>query len=462
MGRWGTPIAAFRMTTLLAFLFTLALLIVIHELGHYSVARWAKVRILRFSVGFGRPLYKRVDAHGTEWVVAGIPLGGYVKMLDERESEQPIAESERPFAFNRQSLGKRAAIVVAGPVANFLLAIVLLWGLYLHGVSALRPVLDTPAAATPAALAGIQQGEMVRRLNAQTVDDWQGFAEALLSENQHDAYLELEDAQGYVRRVTLPLEDLLAAAQTSAPLDYLGLKPGRPPLPPIVGDVLPDSPAARAGLQPGDRITQAATVAVTDWAELVERIHAHAGKPLWLSVVRGERQWDIEITPDSVHERGTAIGRIGVTPQLDPAWSERLRVVHAYGPIDAVGKAIERTWALSVFSLRMLGRMLLGEVSLSNLSGPLSIADYAGQSAEAGWVPFVGFLALISISLGVLNLLPIPMLDGGHLLYYFAEFVTGRPVSARIQELAQRLGMVLLLILMTFALYNDLTRLFSS
>ena len=448
------------MTTLLAFLATLGILIVVHELGHYAAARWAGVRVLHFSVGFGRPLWKRTDRHGTVWALAAIPLGGYVRFLDEREA--PVADNEKDQAFNRQPLGKRAIIVAAGPVANFILAIVLLWGLNLHGYSTLRPVLAPPPGGTPAAIAGLQGGDWVLGLNGTPIDNWQTLAEGLLASSQTDARLEIEDAQGHLREAVLPSDSLQMATQGSEPLRALGLSPGHPPLPPVIGTVIAEGPAAIAGLQAGDRVLAVDDEPTPDWQSLVQRIRQTKSNDLILTIERAGQALTLRVTPQFISEHGQRLARIGAAPQIDPVIMERMRVVHRDGPVEAMGHAIERTWNLSIFSLRMMGRMLIGEVSVKNLSGPVSIADYAGQSAQAGWIPFVGFLALISISLGVLNLLPIPMLDGGHLLYYLLEWIGGKPVPDRVQELAQRVGMALLLTLMTFALYNDLSRLFTT
>ncbi len=463
------------MTIFLAFqvLLGLLLLIVVHELGHYAAARWAGVRVLRFSVGFGRALWKRTDRHGTVWALAAIPLGGYVRFLDERnmdedkdengdEGQAPMTEADKAQAFNRQPLGKRAVIVAAGPIANFILAIVLLWSLNLHGYSTLRPVLAPAPAGTPVAIAGLQGGDWVLGLNGTPIDNWQSLAEGLLASGPTDARLEIEDAQGHLREVVLPGDALQMATQGTEPLRALGLSPGHPPLPPVIGTVIAEGPAALAGLQAGDRVLEVDDEPTPDWQTLVQRIRQTTQGVLTLTVDRAGQPLTLRVTPQFVSEHGQRLARIGAAPQIDPVIMERMRVVHQDGPVEAMGHAIERTWDLSVFSLRMMGRMLIGEVSVKNLSGPVSIADYAGQSAQAGWISFVGFLALISISLGVLNLLPIPMLDGGHLLYYLLEWIGGRPVPDRVQELAQRVGMALLLTLMTFALYNDLARLIAT
>lgn len=446
------------MTTLLAFLVTLGLLIVVHELGHYTAARWAGVRVLRFSVGFGRPLLTRMDRRGTEWTLAAIPLGGFVKMLDERE--ETVATEALPYAFNRQTLGKRILIVAGGPLANLLLAIILLWGLYLHGVPTVRPMLGDPPVATAAAHAGITSGEIVLSLNDVPVADWQDLAIRLLdSPSGTPIQLETEGLNGYRHSRVLTAEALEQARRADEPLSTLGLTPGHPELPPVIGKLIPNGAAARAGLQSKDRILVSDGLAVRAWNDLVKDVREHPNKDLAWEIDRNGERLMLRIRPDQFDENSQKIGRIGAMPQIDPVVLERVRHEMRFGFFEAGQRAVSQTWNLSVFSLKMLGRMLLGEASLKNLSGPLTIADYAGQSAQAGFIAYTGFLALISISLAVLNLLPIPLLDGGHLLYYLVEWVRRKPVSERVQAVAQRAGMAVLLTLMLFAFYNDLIRL---
>ena len=448
------------MTTLLAFLFTIAVLIVIHELGHYAVARMARVKVLRFSVGFGSVIAQKKDRHGTEWVLAAIPLGGYVKMLDEREA--PIAATELDQAFNRKSLRARAAIVAAGPLANFLLAIVLFWALFMVGIPVSKPVLGTPPDNSPAALAGIQSGETLRQINGESVQSWQDAHWLILKSVLRGDNLELEtidaDNRKAFHQITVGAVD---EVMERSPLRELGLLPALPPLPPVLGQLTPDGSANRAGLQVGDRIVRVNGQPIALWDELVRHIRMAPGQTMTLEIDRGETRLEMNVVPDRVEEGETTIGRIGAAPFMDPAILEPLQDVARYSPIAAMQRALDRTWDLSVFSLEMLGRMIIGEASLKNLSGPITIADYAGQSAESGWYSFIAFLALVSISLGVLNLLPVPLLDGGHLLYYLAEFVTGRPVSEHVQEWGQKIGITLLGLLMFFAFYNDLQRLFA-
>jgi regulator of sigma E protease len=451
------------MTTLLAFAVTLGILIVIHEFGHYAVARACGVKVLRFSVGFGPVIARRLGRSGTEWALSAIPLGGYVKMLDERETE--VAAEDLPHAFNRKSVGQRMAIVVAGPLANLLLAVFLYWLLYVQGVSVLKPVLDAPPAGSPAAVAGFQRGETVTAIDGETVEDWQGLHWLVLRQGIKEGLLQVEtrDQAGHLqyRRLDLSGHDLADADQD--PLARVGLHRYRPTLPAHIGQVLPGSRAEAAGLRAGDVILAVDGRPVADWEAVVRTVRGSPERPLRLSVQRDGRDLEIRVTPEAARDGDAGIGRIGASPKVDdPAVQASLRALHAevrFGPLEALQRAAYKTWDLSVFSLEMLGRLVIGEASLNNLSGPLTIADYAGRTAEAGIVPFLAFLALISVSLGVLNLLPIPLLDGGHLLYYSAEFLTGRPVPDRVQELGQKIGAVLLATLMFFALFNDFHRL---
>lgn len=446
------------MTTLLAFLFTLALLIVFHEFGHYWVARRAGVKVLRFSVGFGRVIASRTDRHGTEWALSAIPLGGYVKMLDERESEVPTGQLDQ--AFNRKSLGARAAIVAAGPLANFLLAILLFWSLFLIGVPILKPIVGEPTAGSPAQLAGVRGGETITRVSGEPVESWQDLHWLTLKQVLRGDTLRIEsvDRRGYITEHTLAVPTLNEELE-QAPLKALGLVRYLPPLDPVLGQLSPDGVATKAGLRAGDRIVAIDGVAMATWEQVVDIVRRSAERPLRLSVDQAGQTREVTLIPAAARDGQIEIGRIGAGPHIDPALLAELHGTASYGPLEAMSRALSRTWELSAFSLEMLGRMITGQASLKNLSGPLTIADYAGQYAQSGVASFIAFLALVSVSLGVLNLLPVPLLDGGHLLYYFAEFLTGRPVSERIQEIGQKLGMGLLGLLMFFALYNDLSRL---
>jgi regulator of sigma E protease len=448
--------------TAVSFVVALGVLIVVHEYGHYLAARLCNVRVLRFSVGFGRSLATwRLGRDATEWTVAAIPFGGYVKMLDEREA--PVEEGERHRAFNRQSVARRFLIVSAGPVFNFLFAIAVYAGLYMYGLPEARPVLAQPAAGTLAQGAGFGAGDTVRSIEGEPVKTWQDLRWRVLQGALQREALRFEVAgeRGDVSMHVLDLRNYPSEDVESDALERIGLRLHRPPLEPVLGRVISGGAAERAGLQPGDRVTQAGDAPVRNWEMLVQAIRAHPGMVLRLSVERDGAQLRVDVLPEAASENGARVGRIGAAPRIPAAESERILVRVSYGPLESVAKAAEKTWDISIFSLKMLGKMLLGEVSWKHLSGPVTIADYAGQSAQMGWLAYATFLALISISLGVLNLLPIPLLDGGHLMYYAVEIIKGSPVSERAMELGQRVGLALLIFVMAFAFYNDLNRLFS-
>jgi regulator of sigma E protease len=448
------------LSTVLAFIVALGVLIVVHEYGHYIVARLCGVKVLRFSVGFGRPLALwRRGRDKTEWVIAAVPFGGYVKMLDEREGTVPPEEAHR--AFNRQSVARRFAIVVAGPLFNFAFAIVVYAGLFMYGLPEARPVLGEPPAGTPAAAAGLRSGDTVRAAQGEPIETWQELRWRALQAALQRAplHLELESERGHLRDATLDLSRYPADEVETDALEHIGLRLYRPPLEPVIGQVVSGGPAERAGLAAGDRIVRAADKPIGAWEELVAAVRGHAGQPLSLLVDSEGKTRVVEVVPDSVAQGETRVGRIGAAPFVPPEHAEKLLVRAQHGPLESFAKALAKTWDISVFSLKMLGRMLMGEVSWKHLSGPVTIADFAGQSAQAGWISYLTFLALISISLGVLNLLPIPLLDGGHLMYYVIEIVKGSPVSERAMELGQRVGLALLLVMMAFAFYNDLNRL---
>jgi regulator of sigma E protease len=444
------------LSTILWFLIAIGILVVVHEFGHYLAARLAGVKVLRFSVGFGKPLFsRRFGRDRTEWVLSALPFGGYVKMLDEREGEVPAAEAHR--SFNRATVWRRFGIVSAGPIANFLLAIVFYWALFLHGLPALKPMIGEPPAGTPAAQAGLAAGDEIRRVNGNETQSFQDLRLNLLRAGVAGDALVLDLANG--RSVRLDAAPMQTENLEQDILRPLGIVRYDPALDPVIGKLLPDGAAARAGFQPGDRLIAADGEPVASWQDWVQLIRRHPAKPLRIEYERQGQRGELTVVPEAVDEAGQRIGRIGAGPQVDDAVLAALMTEVRYGPIDALWHGAVKTWDMSLFTLEMMGRMVLGQVSWKNLSGPLTIADYAGQSAALGWTSFVGFLALVSVSLGVLNLLPIPLLDGGHLMYYVAEVFTGRPVSERTMEIGSRIGMILLLLLMSFALFNDLQRL---
>lgn len=445
-----------------AFALALGLLIVVHEAGHFLVARWCGVKVLRFSIGFGRPLLsRRIGQDGTELALAAFPLGGYVKMLDEREGE--VAFHELPRAFNRQNVWKRFGIVLAGPAANFLLAIFMYWVLFVHGVDEPKPVLGAPVAQSIAERAGFREGELVRSINGEAIASWQDLRWELLQQtlDKGVATLEVINMRQEIAFRKLDLAAIDTSDLEGDILQQIGFRFYRPPMPPIIGKVTPGGVADLAGLREGDRILEIDDEPVTNWSSVATLIRNAPGRPLRLGIDRQGHSFNVSLIPGVVDEQGKRIGRIGIGVKEGAVDRAALMTVVRYGPLDSLGKAISQTWDTSVFSLTMLGRMIAGEVSWKNLSGPVTIADYAGQSAKLGLAYYIKFLALISISLGVLNLLPIPLLDGGHLMYYIVEIIKGGPVSERVMEIGQQIGLALLVMLMAFAFYNDINRLVS-
>lgn len=451
------------LVTIASFLVTIGVLVVIHELGHYAAARMMDVKILRFSVGFGRAI--RVWKRGrdqTEWAIAAVPLGGFVKMLDEREGDVRREEAHR--AFNRKSVWARIFIVLAGPLANLILAVLVYWALFVAGMPGVKPVLGAPAASSPAAVAGIADGDLVRAIDGERVATWNDVRWLLLQEavQRGTARIEVQTPGGAAQTRNVDLSGLTKEDLDRDFLAKLGLHPFRPNAPARLGRVRPGSAAERAGLKEGDLVVAISGKPVKTWFDFTALVTANPGKPIAIEVEREGRRATLQAVPDAVGEGEARIGRLGVeaSPELRKAY-ERLATTVRYGPVTAFGKAVQKVVDLSAFSLKMLGRMAIGQVSWRNLSGPITIADYAGQSAQLGWIAWLGFLALVSVSLGVLNLLPIPLLDGGHLVYYLAEIVKGSPVSDRAMEIGQRFGLALLVGLTVFAFYNDINRLFT-
>jgi len=448
--------------TFAAFVIALGALVIVHEYGHYLVARLIGIKVLRFSIGFGPALWKkRFGRDETEWVVAAVPLGGYVRMLDEREGE--VAPHELDRAFNRQNVWRRCAVVGAGPLANFLFAILLYWLLFMHGVQEARPVVALPLSGTAAASAGFESGDTIRAINSEAVTYWQEVRWRMLQLALERAHVKVEvlSRDNRLSWRTLDLSSFDAEQLEGDTLALIGLRLYRPEISPVIGQIVSGSVAERAGLEAGDRVLSANGEPIVSWDDLVEQVRSHPGRELRLKFQRREERRELTLVPEAVQQNGSEVGRIGAAAKLDQQALDSLVTVVRYAAASAMVKAAEKTWDTSVFSLRMLGRMLIGQVSWKNLSGPVTIADYAGQSAQLGFVSYLNFLALISISLGVLNLLPIPLLDGGHLMYYTVEIFKGSPVSDRIMELGQKLGLTLLLVLMVFAFYNDINRLLS-
>jgi len=446
---------------LAAFLVALCILIFIHELGHYTAARLCGVKVLRFSIGFGRMVWqKRLGRDQTVWAISLFPLGGYVKMLDEREGEVPADEQHR--AFNRQSVGERSVIVAAGPLANFALAIVLYWAIFMVGSQELLPILGKPPAGTPAAMATISNGDQVRAVDGRLVATWNDLRWLLLQKaaEQESVELEIINEQNEISVRRLLLSAVSEQGWEGDGLERLGIGFYRPEVPPILGNVVAGGPAEHAGLKAGDKVLSVNGRPIAFWHELVIHIRDSAESSLHLEIERQGQIAAVDVVPESISEPGRVVGKIGVAVAESGDIRREVRTFVNYGFFEAGGKAIAETWDKSIFSLVMMGKMLTGEVSWKNLSGPVAIADYAGKSAKLGLDYYIKFVALVSISLGVLNLLPVPMLDGGHLMYHIIEVIRGKPLSERAMEIAQQIGVSLLFVLMAFALFNDLNRLF--
>ena len=447
--------------TAASFILALGILITVHEFGHFWVARRLGVKVLRFSVGFGRPLLRHQRGPGaTEYVLASIPLGGYVKMLDERED--PVPAEQAHLAFNRQVLWKRAAIVTAGPLSNLLFAVLAYWAIFVTGDAGLRPVVGAVEPGSVAAEAGFQRGDEVQRIADRSTPTWESAVFALMAEalDGEDLTVLVRDASGAEQHRWIEGGRLAELPEDPNIFDRLGLSPERPRLPPVIGELTPGEPAEQAGLKLGDRVLAVDGKPVEDWRDWVETVRARPGEPMRVDLDRGGERTEVTVTPRALEVDGTEIGRIGAGVEVREDLMDAYRVEVRYGPLDALGQALGKTFDMSQLMVRVIGRMLVGQASVENLSGPITIAETAGRTASYGLDSFVKFLAVVSISLGVLNLMPIPILDGGHLLYFFIEWVKGSPLSEQAQLQGQKVGMVLLAALMTLAFYVDLSRLF--
>ncbi len=446
--------------TVLSFLVALGILISVHEFGHFWVARKLGVRVLRFSIGFGRPLWRRIGGvDGTEYVIAAIPLGGYVKMLDEREG--PVEPEEVHRAFNRQTLKTRTAIVVAGPLFNLLFAVAAYWAIFVVGDTGLRPVVGTVSEGSIAAQAGFRRGDQIVSVGDRSTQTWESVLFAFMAQmlDERDLPIRVQDATGLEQTRWLPAHQLSGLSEDPSALSQVGLSPARPQLPAVIGEVVRGERADAAGLRARDRIVAVDGQPIETWQQWVELVRASPDRLLRVEVQRDGSPLLLKVEPQPLEQGGERVGRIGAAVLMPEDYGDEYRVLVRLGPLDAFRESVHKTLDMAGLMLKVLGRMLIGKASVENLSGPISIAESAGKSASYGIGYFIKFLAVVSISLGVLNLLPIPILDGGHLLYFLVEAVRGAPLSDQAQLQGQRIGMVLLLALMTLALYVDLGRL---
>ena len=447
------------------FVIAVGVLVTVHEFGHFWVARRLGFKVLRFSVGFGRPLLKRVaGADRIEYVVAAVPLGGYVKLLDEREG--PVAPHELARSFTRRPPWQRIVVLLAGPAFNILFAVLVLWGmLWVNGITEIRPLIGEVTAGSVAAAAGLRSGDEIRALNGTAVagerDVVFGLLDAMSSRGEAD--LTVHGSSGEMRSARLSVPDAEQRRRLTEPAELfrgLGFQFWTPPLPAVLGQVIPDGPAARAGLRAGDVVEAIDGTPVHDFREIVALISAHPGERVTIDYSRGGAPHRVQLEVQSEQVGGKRLGRIHVMQPKGTGYPESMLRHTDLGPGVALVRAAGEAWTMTVLQARLFWRMLLGRVSLKNLSGPLSIAEFAGDSAEAGVAPFLGFLVLISLSLGFLNLLPIPILDGGQIVFQLVEWLKGSPLSDRAQALGQQLGIALLIVLMGVALYNDIARQF--
>lgn len=436
----------------LALIVTLGLLVTFHEAGHFLVARLSGVRVLRFSVGFGKPIWSTFDRRGTEFAVAAIPLGGYVRMLDEREpGAVPFERRPGDVSYNDLSVGWRMAIAAAGPLANFLLAVLVYWALFVVGSVTPAPLLGEPPEGSPAAQAGVTPGHEIVAVDGTRTRSWQEVNMALAARLGESGEIRLTTRQPgteAAREVRLSVQSWHRGEDEPDLLGSLGLVPT---LPPLVGEVLSDGPAARAGLQRFDRIVAVDGKPVASWTDWVKVVQQAPDRPLDVEIARDGRRVSLTLRPEAQTGANGTIGYVGVAPYMNEI---------RYGPLESVPRSLAETWDKTALTLGLLGKMVTGDVSMKNLSGPITIAKVAGDSARTGYRFYFGVLALLSISLGVLNLLPIPILDGGHILFCAAEAATGRPVSERAQAVGTQIGLFLVAGLMMLALYNDISRLF--
>jgi regulator of sigma E protease len=451
------------LTYIVAFIVAIGVLVAVHEYGHFWMARRMGIRVLRFSIGFGKPLWRRTGRDGTEYALSAIPLGGYVKLLDEREGPVPNAQLEQ--AYNRKPVWKRILVLVAGPLANFVFAVAAYWVLFVAGIPALKPVIGDVTPDSIASDAGLHSGDQIVAVGDRDIATREAAVLRILDILMEDRRIPMQvrSESGDLRSIELRVaaDEKRGLTEPGALLPGLGFDFWYPTVPAEVGKVLPGSPAERAGLQAGDRIVAVGDEPVGDFAGLVARVQPNPGEVLQFSIERGNETLTVPVEVEAERQGSQLIGRIGVQPASGVPIPDEMRTSERYSLVTALGKATDKTWDMSVLTVRMLWNVVTGDVSVKNLSGPINIAEYAGFSARQGILSFLSFLAIVSVSLFVLNLLPIPILDGGQIVYQLAELVKGSPLSERAQAVGQQIGIFLLLVLMSFAFYNDLSRLFS-
>ena len=446
-----------------AFVVAIGVLVAVHEYGHYIVARWCGVKVLRYSIGFGKPLltWRGKDPDQTEYCISAIPLGGYVKLLDEREGNVDAAEIDR--SFTRKPVSSRIAILAAGPLMNFAFAIIAYWAMLIIGVPGVQPIIGEVAENSIASRAGVESGDRILAVGGDSVGTWDGAILFILDELLADEPIAIEvvSEQGNTRQLQLDIRGRISDLTEPGKLfDVLGFKPWAPVVPARVSEVTPGGPADLAGVLAGDLVVSADGEVISSWLQWVDYVRARPGQNIAMKLDRDGIVLEISATTGIAEENGESFGRIGMATRPPAGLAEKYISNQRYGVTAALGEAVSRTWAMSALTVRMVGRMFTGDVSVKNISGPINIAEYAGYSARIGVAPFLNFLAIVSISLGILNLLPVPVLDGGQIVYQAVEAIKGSPISERAQLIGQQFGIAMLLMVMSLAFYNDLSRFF--
>lgn len=449
------------MFSILTFIIAITLIVLVHEFGHFWVARMFDIKVLRFSIGFGKPLWRFFDKTGTEFVIAAIPMGGYVKMLDERESE--VKAADLPYAFNRKPLWIRTLVVMAGPVFNIVFAFAICWLVFVIGSQVIVPKIGNVSPHSVAAITGIKNNTIIKAIDNHPVNDWQDVLLRLTESfdaNGNIAFTMYSPKDNQTHTFLLPKQNWHMNSVHPDPLASLGIEPYIPPIPPVIFKVLPDTPAAQVGLQANDKIIALAGKKITDWSEMQAVVLQHINVPISIEISRDNKQHSYQITPAVKRVHHKTMGYLGIESK-PVAYPKELIHEIRYNPFSAIVPAFKETIFISKLTLKLLIKLFTGQVSVRTLSGPVGIAEGAGNAASLGITSYLDFIAFLSISIGIINILPIPLLDGGHLLYFMIESVTGRPVSEKVQEIGLRIGILILASLTLFVFYNDLSRLFT-